>query len=135
IFEDYGKQSGRSLTAKNWAFETCRQQVGDTPYVIDMNMSDDQCLDGIKRKVDRQAATALAAWNGSIVALEQTAIDQKAGRGIHVELMAGAGYTVLPAVVLDDRIAHGYSLNVAFIRYLPRRIITRTKAMNTPSIP
>src|SRR5690606_20989701 len=34
------------------------------------------------------------------------------GRGIHVELMAGTGYAVLAPMVLDDWIAHGYSLNV-----------------------
>jgi len=33
--------------------------------------------------------------------LKQAAIDQQAGRGIHIELVAGAGHAVLGAVVFD----------------------------------
>ncbi len=53
IFKNDGQEFCRGLAAKYRPREACRQQIGNTPDMVDVYMGDHQRLDGIQRKVDR----------------------------------------------------------------------------------
>ena len=116
--------------------------------MVNVDVGDDERPDCIQGELDGQPIGFCRAGKRGIVALEQSTIDQHTGRGVHMQLVAGASNAVPGAMVVNQWIAHGYSFNVAWYKnrachgydklsesYLTRRVNTRSNAINTPSIP
>lgn len=111
ILKHDGQQLCRRLATQYRPVETRREQIRDATDMVDVNVRHDERFDGVERELDGEAIRRRATWQRGVVTLEQTAVDQYAGRGVHVQLVAGGGHAILGTMVFDDRIAHGYSFN------------------------
>ena len=98
VFQHQGQQPGGGLGAHDGALEACRQQVRDTPDMVDVHMADNQCLDMVDRKINFELPGAGALARG-FRPLEQTAIHQQTRTTGQTQFVAGARHTVGCAVV------------------------------------
>lgn len=99
----YQRQQPRGgLAAQDGATVAGSQQCGDTAYMIEMDMGDDQGLDILHIETELGGVDA----GRSIGALLQAAVDQQAGGRIEVQLMAGASNATDATVMGKDRIFH-----------------------------
>lgn len=73
--------------------------------MVGMHVSDDQGANAVERKLDDLVISPRAEWR-CISTLEQPAVDQHAAVLRHMQLVAGAGYTVLGAVMGDMGVFH-----------------------------
>ena len=52
IFQHQRQQQRRGLTTVDRPLKTCSQQVGDTAYMVDMDMGHHQRIDLVNRELD-----------------------------------------------------------------------------------
>lgn len=97
IFQHQRQLPGRRLAADDRAIETRGEQLGNTPYMVDVNMADQQGLDALDREVDFKAG-----GRARLVTLKQAAMDQQAVGNIKMKLVTGAGYALGGAAVCNS---------------------------------
>lgn len=106
IFQYQRQLPGRRLAADDQAIETRGEQLGNTPYMVDVNMADQQGLDALDREVDFKAG-----GRARLVTLKQAAMDQQAVGNIKMKLVTGAGYALGGAAVCNSGKNHTSPFN------------------------
>lgn len=96
VFEDEGQEFCGGFAAQDRAVEACGQECGDAADMVEVDVGDDQGLDAGDVEAD---GGGLGVARGCVGALFEAAVDQQAGGGVEVELVAGAGDAAGAAVV------------------------------------
>ncbi|MCY1366305.1 hypothetical protein D9M69_531970 [compost metagenome] len=107
IFQYQRQQVRRGLAAEDRALVSGGQEVRQPAYMVHVYVGQHQGFQGGNVEVDAQLVGIGSPIGGGFRALEKAAIHQQAVLVIHQQLMAGAGYAVGGAVVLDVRVTHG----------------------------
>jgi hypothetical protein len=104
VFDHQRQQAGRGRRTHNRPLKPGRQQIGQAPDVVDVDVGDDQGADVGDRKLDAVALQVAPA--PGLLALEQPAVHQQGVIGIELQAVATAGHAARAAVV-DDVGRHG----------------------------
>ena len=105
VLEHDGQQFGRGLTAEDRPLEAGGQQIGNAPHMVGVHMGDDQRANALEREFDKLVVGPRTEWR-RIGALEQAAVDKDAAVLGDMQLVAGAGYAIVGAMMGDAGVLH-----------------------------
>ena len=128
VLQHQRQQAGRRFGADDRPLEPRRQQVGNTPHVVDMHMAHHQRLDMVDGEINGELVCT-GAGPGGFCPLEQATVHQHPRATRQAQFMAGAGHAIDRAVVGNlKKSRHGKSLCGAEARaYTPEQANHKSK--------